>query len=47
MKANLEWLTNPEIFQVNREEPHSDHISYSSIDEIKLGKTSLRQSTLA
>ncbi len=25
MKATLEWLANPEIFEVNREKAHSDH----------------------
>ena len=26
MKPTLEWLANPEIFEVNREKAHSDHI---------------------
>ena len=25
MKAKAEWLANPEVFAVNREEAHSDH----------------------
>lgn len=28
MKATLEWLTQPEVFQVNREPAHSDHKFY-------------------
>ncbi len=43
MKADYSWLENPEVFQVNRLEPHSDHVNYLNIEEIKLGKTSLRQ----
>lgn len=27
---NLEWLTNPEVFQVNREKAHSDHMYYAT-----------------
>ena len=25
MNATLDWLTNPEVFAVNRQEAHSDH----------------------
>ncbi len=28
MKPTLDWLTNPEVFAVNREEAHSDHTFY-------------------
>ena len=28
MKPTLDWLTNPEVFAVNRQEAHSDHICY-------------------
>lgn len=31
MKPTLEWLANPEIFEVNREKAHSDH-SYTTKD---------------
>ena len=31
MKATLEWLANPEIFEVNREKAHSDH-TYTTKD---------------
>lgn len=31
MKPTLEWLANPEIFEVNREKSHSDH-SYTTKD---------------
>ena len=28
MKPTLDWLANPEVFEVNRQEAHSDHIFY-------------------
>ena len=31
MKPTLEWLANPEVFEVNREKAHSDH-SYTTKD---------------
>lgn len=43
MKAELKWLTDPKVFKVNRVDAHSDHIAYLNEEEIKLGKTSLRQ----
>lgn len=30
MDVNLEWLENPEIFAINREKAHSDHVYYVS-----------------
>lgn len=35
MKPTLQWLENPEIFQINREEPHSDHKWYTSYFDIQ------------
>lgn len=26
MESNTNWLVNPEIFQFNKLEPHSDHL---------------------
>ena len=45
MKAELDWLENPEVFEVNREPAHSDHHFYRNEHERK-GKAeeSLRQS---
>ena len=43
-KAALEWLENPEIFQVNRINAHSDHFYYEKEEEICLEeKMPLRQ----
>ena len=44
MNANLNWLTDPTVFRINRLDAHSDHICYASQDEIARGETSLRQS---
>ncbi|MBE6853962.1 MAG: DUF4981 domain-containing protein [Ruminococcus sp.] len=35
MKPTLEWLKNPEIFAVNREEAHSDHICTVNGQQLK------------
>ena len=32
MQAELKWLTDPTIFQVNRLDAHSDHVSYAPGD---------------
>ena len=32
-RASLEWLENPEVFQVNREKAHSDHLFYEKEEE--------------
>lgn len=32
---SLDWLTNPEVFQVNRLSAHSDHIFFSDNEELK------------
>lgn len=44
MKPTLEWLSNPEVFQVNRCPAHSDHKFYQTLREMQLGQTSLKQS---
>jgi len=44
MQAELQWLTDPTVFQVNRLDAHSDHICYASAKELMQGETSLRQS---
>ncbi len=44
MHADLNWLSDPTIFQVNRLDAHSDHVCYASEKEVRLGHTSLRQS---
>ena len=35
-RASLEWLENPEVFQVNREKAHSDHLFYEKEEEVCL-----------
>lgn len=44
MQAELKWLTDPTIFQVNRLDAHSDHVSYAPGDGLSAGASSLRQS---
>ena len=44
MNANLNWLTDPTVFRVNRLDAHSDHICFANPEEMAQGKTSLRQS---
>lgn len=44
-EASLEWLEDPEIYEVNRIAAHSDHEYYENIEEFKnSGEMSLRQS---
>lgn len=35
-EANLQWLSNPEVFRVNRIDAHSDHLYYEKKEDIKL-----------
>ena len=35
MKPTLEWLKNPEIFEVNREKAHSDHLCTVNGQQLK------------
>ena len=44
MQAELQWLTDPAVFRVNRLDAHSDHVCYASMQELAQGETSLRQS---
>ena len=44
MKPMLEWLENPEVFQVNRCEAHSDHRFYLNREEMEQGESALIQS---
>ena len=44
MQADLNWLTDSTVFQVNRLDARSDHVCYASAEEARLGRTSLRQS---
>lgn len=44
MEPTLSWLEDPTVFRVNRLDAHSDHVTYSDIQELAAGKTSLRQS---
>lgn len=41
---SLEWLENPEIFEVNRQPPHSDHHFYKNEQERKEQISSFKQS---
>lgn len=43
MKYTLEWLSNPEIFAVNRIESHSDHKFYANMNEANNNTSSLIQ----
>lgn len=43
-KADLAWLENPQVFQINREDAHSDHRYYESVEELGQGTMKLRQS---
>lgn len=44
-EPTLKWLSNPEVFRVNRIDAHSDHLYYENKNEVKLGyNMPLRQS---
>lgn len=43
MKYTLEWLSDPEVFAVNRTAAHSDHKFYSSKSEKEKGRSSFIQ----
>ena len=34
MKADIRWLDDPEIYQVNRMDAHSDHAYYENYEEV-------------
>ncbi len=44
MKAEIDWLDDPEVFRVNRLPAHSDHRFYRDMEELKEGKSALEQS---
>ncbi len=44
MKAEINWLDDPEVFRVNRLPAHSDHRFYKSMEEMEEGRSSLEQS---
>lgn len=44
MKPDLTWLEDPEVFQVNRLDAHSDHHYYESEIDMENGRESFRQS---
>ena len=43
MKPTLDWLSNPEIFQVNRCKAHSDHNFFKSVNEFYANESSFVQ----
>ena len=43
-QPELRWLTDPQVFAVNRLAAHSDHICYRTAAEAAARRTSLRQS---
>ena len=45
LTADLSWLSNPEVYAVNRKDAHSDHDYYTSMEEARQwGEMPLRQS---
>ena len=46
MKTNwtLDWLEDPEVFQVNRLKAHSDHAYFASKEEMEQGEMKFRSS---
>lgn len=45
MESNTNWLVNPEIFQFNKLEPHSDHLFFETLEAAeKLEEIELKQS---
>ncbi len=44
MTPTLDWLADPRVFQVNRLDPHSDHLCCATPEEALRGESSLRQS---
>ena len=43
MQYTLDWLTDPEVFAVNRIPPHSDHKCYATLAEADADCSSLVQ----
>lgn len=44
MNPNLHWLSDPQVYRVNRLDAHSDHVCYRNESEAASGNSSLRQS---
>ena len=44
MQAELSWLSNPQVFQVNRCDAHSDHKFYETREDMEAGCEKLKQS---
>lgn len=44
MNADIRWLDDPEIFRVAQLPAHSDHVFYSSLEDMQTGKNTLCQS---
>lgn len=44
MNFEYDWVKNPEIFQVNRLDAHSNHAYYKTLDEAALKKTEFKSS---
>ena len=40
MEMNLDWLSNPEIFKVNRLDVTSSHVCYASYEEMEKEESS-------
>lgn len=38
MKAEINWMDDPEVFRVNRLPAHSDHRFYKSMEEMEEGE---------
>lgn len=44
MQAEQKWLEDPEVFQVNRLDAHSDHTFYGSFEDMEQNRQTLKQS---
>lgn len=44
MKAEIKWLDDPEVFRVGQLPAHSDHLFFKNEQEMKEGRSSLKQS---
>ncbi len=44
MKPDINYLDNPEIFRVNQQPAHSDHVFFSNLEEMQAEVSSLQQS---
>ena len=43
MEADLKWLEDPGVFQVNRLDAHSDHAFYETVAQMESGENPLIQ----